>query len=61
VAIDFRTGEVLVDGLSDGSTYLTGYSFWSVGPGESIEAQFNAIGGSSGTPTATWEIRDGYW
>jgi len=61
VAIDFRTGEVLVDGLSDGSTYLTGYSFWSVGPGESIEAQFNAIGGSSGTPTATWTMADGFW
>lgn len=61
VAVDFRTGEVLVDGLSDGSTYLTRYEFWPVGPGESFEVQFNAIGGSSGTPTAEWTDRDGYW
>lgn len=61
VSVDFRTGEVLVDGLSDGSTYLTRYEFWSVGPGESFEVQFNAIGGSSGTPTAEWTDRDGYW
>lgn len=61
VSIDFRTGEVLVDGLSDGSTYLTGYDFWSVAPGASIEVQFNAVGGSSGTPMAEWLIAPGYW
>jgi hypothetical protein len=61
VSIDFRTGEVLIDGLSDGSTYLTGFDFWSVEPGASFEVQFNSIGASSGTPTATFTIADGYW
>lgn len=61
VTINFRTGAVLIDGLSDGSTYLTRYEFFSVGPGESIEVQFNAIGGSTGKPTATLTIADGYW
>lgn len=60
-AINFRTGEVLVDGVSDGSTYLTRFDFFSVVPGESFDVQFNAIGGSSGIPTATWGISDGYW
>lgn len=61
VLIDFRTGEVLIDGLSDGSTYLTRYEFFSISPGQTVEAQFNAISGSSGTPTATFTIADGYW
>lgn len=61
VSIDFRTGEVLIDGVSDGSTYLTRYEFFSVMPGESFDVQFNAIGGSSGSPTATFTISDGYW
>lgn len=61
VDIDFSTGEVLIDGISDGSTYLTRYEFWSVGPGESVEVQFNAIGASSGTPLSEWSISDGDW
>lgn len=61
LAIDFRTGEVLVDGVSDGSTYLTRYEFFSIGPGESIDVQFNAIAGSTGTPIATFTDADGYW
>jgi Phage tail protein len=61
VSIDFRTGETLVDGVSDGSTYLTRYEFWAVDPGESIEVQFNAIAGSSGTPQAAWVVADGFW
>lgn len=61
VDIDFRTGEVLVDGQSDGSTYLTRYEFFAVAPGQTIEVQFNAIAGSSGTPIATFQIADGDW
>lgn len=61
LSVDFRTGEVLIDGLSDGSAYLTRYEFFSIGPGESVEVQFNAISGSSGTPTATFTNADGYW
>ena len=60
VAIDFKSGEVLIDGVSDGSTYLTRYEFFSVGPGETVEVQFNPIVGSTGTPTATFYISDGY-
>lgn len=60
VSIDFRTGEVLIDGASDGSTYLTRYEFFSVAPGEAVEVQFNAISGSSGTPTMTVTIADGF-
>lgn len=61
VEINFRTGEVLIDSLSDGSTYLTRYEFFSILPGETFDVQLNAIGGSSGTPTATWTIANGYW
>lgn len=61
VSIDFRTGEVLIDGESDGSTYLTRYEFFQVGPGESVEVQFNSIGGSANDPTLTVTIADGYW
>jgi len=59
--IDFRTGEVLIDGLSDGSTYLSRSEFFSVPPKTSVEVQFNPIGGSSGTPTATFDNRNGFW
>jgi Phage tail protein len=61
VSIDFRTGEVLIDGVSDGSTYLTRYEFFSVEPGASIEVQFNAIAGSTGLPSARFDWADGYW
>lgn len=61
VRIDFRTGEVLVDDISDGSTYLTRYDFFSVQRGESYEVQFNAIGGSSGSPQMAGLHGDGYW
>jgi hypothetical protein len=61
VSIDFRTGEAVVDGVSDASTYLTRYEFFSVMPGESFEVQFNAIGGSTGTPQMDVDISDGYW
>jgi hypothetical protein len=61
VGVDFRTGAVLVDGVSDGSTYLTGYDFFHVAPGASVDVQFNAIAGSSGTPMAAFTISDGYW
>ncbi len=57
----FRTGEVLVDGQSDGSTYLTRYEFFSVGPGETVEVQFTPLGSTTGTPQAEWSISDGYW
>lgn len=61
ISINFRTGEVLIDGQSDASTYLTRDEFFSVGPGESVTAQFNAISGSSGSPTATFLLAPGWW
>lgn len=61
VMVDFRTGAVVVDGESDGSTYLTVSEFFPVAPGESFEVQFNSIGASSGTPELSVQISDGYW
>jgi hypothetical protein len=61
VDIDFRTGSVLVDGESDGSTYLTRAEFFPIEPGESVEVQFNAIAGSSGTPLMTLTSANGFW
>lgn len=61
VSIDFRTGEVLVDSVSDGSTYLTRDEFFSVAPGEVAVVQFNAISGSTGTPTATFTLPSGWF
>lgn len=61
VMIDARTGQVLVDGVSDASTYLTRDSFFSIPAGSSIEVQFNAISTSSGSPTLTVTARSGWW
>lgn len=61
VSIDSRTGEVLVDGVSDASTYLTRDEFFSVPAMGSIVVQFNPISTSSGTPTMTPTVRDGWW
>lgn len=61
VSIDTRTGEVLVDGTSDASTYLTRDDFSPVPAGSSAEWQFNAIGGSSGSPTLEASYRSGWW
>jgi hypothetical protein len=61
VSIDSRTGEVLVDGTSDASTYLTRDDFFPVPAMSSIDVQFNPISTSSGTPTMTASQRDGWW
>lgn len=61
VSIDFRTGEVLVDGVSDGSAYLTRDEFFSLPPMTVRTMQFNAVAGSSGTPTATVTQYDGWF
>ena len=61
VSLNSRTGEVLVDGVSDGSTYLTSAQWFSVPAGGSVTVQFNAVGGSSGTPEMTVTSPDGFW
>lgn len=61
VSIDSRTGEVLVDGTSDASTYLTRDDFFPVPAMSSIDVQFNPISTSSGSPTLSVTERDGWW
>jgi hypothetical protein len=61
VDIDFATGAVVIDGVSDGSTYLTRGEFFSVPPGAEFDVQFNGLGAASGTPVMTMSIADGYW
>lgn len=61
VTIDSRTGAVLVDGVSDASTYLTRDQFFSVPAMGSVDIQFNAIGGSSGSPQLSVLVRSGWW
>lgn len=61
VTIDSRTGEVLIDGVSDASSYLTRDEFFAVPAGGTAEVQFNAIGASSGSPTLTATYRSGWW
>jgi len=61
VSLNARTGEVLVDGLSDGSTYLTTANWFAIPAGSTATIQFNAIGGSSGTPQMTVTAPAGFW
>lgn len=61
VSIDCRTGEVLVDGVSDASTYLTRDDFFAVPAMSSIDVQFAPVSTSSGTPTMSTTERDGWW
>jgi hypothetical protein len=61
VTIDSRTGAVLIDGVSDASTYLTRDQFFSIPANGSCDIQFNAISSSSGTPTMTVTARSGWW
>lgn len=61
VEVDFASGAVVVDGESDGSTYLTRGEFFSVPPGGAFDVQFNGIGAATGTPLMTVTIADGYW
>lgn len=61
VTLDFRTGSVLVDGVSDASAYVTTSSFFGVEPGAEPEVQFTPIGSTSGSPTMTVELSSGWW
>lgn len=60
ITIDSRTGAVQVDGVSDGSTYVTRDEFFPIPGGQSRTIQFNAIGGSSGAPQMTVREADGH-
>lgn len=60
VTVDARTGSVLIDGVSDGSTYLTRGEFFPVPAGGSCEVQFSAIGSGSGAVLSA-AVRPGWW
>lgn len=55
VTIDSRTGSVLIDGVSDGSTYLTRDEFFSVPPGGSCEVQFSAVSTGNGMLSVSFQ------
>lgn len=61
VSIDSRTGQVLVDGQSDASTYLTRDEFSPLPAGSSAVFQFNPISTSSGSPMMTVTGWSGWW
>lgn len=62
VTLNSRTGEVLIDGVSDGSTYLTIGQWFAVPAKSSVTVQFNPIAGTSGTPQMTATApAGGYW
>ena len=61
VALDFRTGETLIDGQSDGSTYVTRDEWFPIPAGGSCTIQFNSLGSSSGSPMMTVTTRPGWW
>jgi hypothetical protein len=61
VTINSRTGSVLIDGVSDASTYLTRDQFFSIPASGACDIQFNAISTSSGSPTMTVTARSGWW
>jgi hypothetical protein len=61
VEVDFASGAVTVDGVSDGSTYLTRGEFFDVPPGSAFDVQFNGIGAATGSPLMTVTISDGFW
>lgn len=61
VTVDSRSGAVLVDGVSDASTYITRDEFFAIPAGGSCEVQFSSLGASSGSPTMTVGYRSGWW
>ena len=61
VTIDSRTGAVLIDDVSDASTYLTRDGFFSIPPMGSCEIQFSALSTSSGTPLLEVTSWSGWW
>jgi len=61
VQLDSRTGEVLIDGVSDSSTYLTRDEWFAIPAKGSATLQLNAIGGSTGLPLMTVSSWDGSW
>lgn len=61
LTINSRTGEVLIDGVSDASAYLTRAEFFPIPAGMSREIQLTPLGTTSGSPTMQVEYRSGWW
>lgn len=61
VTVDSRTGSVLIDGVSDGSTYLTRDEFFPVRAGSQCEVQFSAVGTGDSNALMTAVVRPGWW
>lgn len=61
VTLDFRTGTVLVDGVSDASSSVSQAQFFGVEPGLSVEVQFTPLGATSGAPQMAVELSSGWW
>lgn len=59
VTVDAGAGSVLIDGVSDGSTYLTAAEFFPVPAGGSCEVQFSAVSTGDGSVVAS--VRSGWW
>jgi len=53
IAVDFRTGQAIIDGQSPVSSSLTRREWWTNPPGVLRTIQFNAIGSVTGAPTLT--------
>lgn len=60
VTLDSRTGEVLIDGVSDASGSLTISDWFSVPAMSSVTVQFNPLGSTSGA-TMTATVRSAWW
>lgn len=60
ITINQRTGQVLIDGQSDQSGYITSWDFFSIGPGETHIIQFSPVGTSTGAPSATFTFQSAY-
>lgn len=61
VTIDSATGEVVLDGVSDASTYLTRSEFFPIPAMSTVTLQFSPTSTSSGSPTMTVGWRSGWW
>ncbi len=61
VTIDSRTGAVLIDDVSDASTYLVRDGFFALPPMGSCEIQFSAVSTSSGSPLLEVTSWSGWW
>jgi hypothetical protein len=61
VGVNSRTESITIDGVPGNSGYLTRFEWFAVPRKSFLTVQMNAIGGSSGSPTMTATMADGWW